>query len=73
MARGDPEHLPAQPAGGRASGLARLRLSWPGLARLVLGRQVRREKEAAIDVQDFETAAMLRDKEARLLDENGWP
>jgi ATP-dependent Clp protease ATP-binding subunit ClpC len=32
-------------------------------------RQVRREKEAAIDVQDFETAAELRDKEARLLDE----
>jgi ATP-dependent Clp protease ATP-binding subunit ClpC len=32
-------------------------------------RQVRREKEAAIDVQDFETAALLRDKEARLLDE----
>jgi ATP-dependent Clp protease ATP-binding subunit ClpC len=31
--------------------------------------QVRREKEAAIDVQDFETAAVLRDKEARLLDE----
>jgi ATP-dependent Clp protease ATP-binding subunit ClpA len=29
--------------------------------------QVRREKEAAIDTQDFETAAALRDKEKRLL------
>jgi Clp amino terminal domain, pathogenicity island component/UvrB/uvrC motif len=29
--------------------------------------QLRREKEAAIDAQDFETAAALRDKEKRLL------
>jgi ATP-dependent Clp protease ATP-binding subunit ClpA len=29
--------------------------------------QVRRQKEAAIDTQDFETAAGLRDKEKRLL------
>jgi ATP-dependent Clp protease ATP-binding subunit ClpA len=29
--------------------------------------QVRREKEAAIDTQDFETAAALRDKEKELL------
>jgi ATP-dependent Clp protease ATP-binding subunit ClpA len=29
--------------------------------------QVRREKEAAIDAQDFETAAALRDRERRLL------
>jgi ATP-dependent Clp protease ATP-binding subunit ClpC len=38
---------------------------------------VRRDKEAAIDSQDFETAAALRDKEKRLLDdkaqtEDGW-
>ena len=32
-------------------------------------RQARRDKEAAIDAEDFETAAVLRDKEARLLDE----
>jgi ATP-dependent Clp protease ATP-binding subunit ClpA len=31
--------------------------------------QVRRDKEAAIDAQDFETAAALRDKEKRLLEE----
>jgi len=29
--------------------------------------RLRREKEAAIDAQDFETAAALRDKEKRLL------
>jgi len=29
--------------------------------------QVRRDKEAAIDVQDFEHAAVLRDREQRLL------
>ena len=32
-------------------------------------RQARRDKEAAIDAEDFETAAVLRDREARLLDE----
>ena len=32
-------------------------------------RQARRDKEAAIDAEDFETAAVLRDKEAHLLDE----
>jgi ATP-dependent Clp protease ATP-binding subunit ClpA len=31
--------------------------------------QVRRDKESAIDMQDFETAAVLRDKERQLLDE----
>jgi ATP-dependent Clp protease ATP-binding subunit ClpA len=31
--------------------------------------QVRREKEAAIDAQDFESAATLRDQEQRLLDD----
>jgi ATP-dependent Clp protease ATP-binding subunit ClpC len=30
-------------------------------------KQARRDKESAIDAQDFETAAMLRDKEAQLL------
>jgi hypothetical protein len=29
--------------------------------------QVRRDKEAAIDVQDFEGAAVLRDRESQLL------
>ena len=32
-------------------------------------KQVRRDKESAIDAQDFETAAALRDKERQLLDE----
>ncbi len=32
-------------------------------------RQARRDKEAAIDAEDFETAAVLRDREAHLLDE----
>ena len=32
-------------------------------------RQARRDKESAIDAQDFETAAMLRDKERQLLDD----
>jgi ATP-dependent Clp protease ATP-binding subunit ClpA len=32
-------------------------------------RQARRDKEAAIDAEDFETAAVLRDRETRLLDE----
>jgi ATP-dependent Clp protease ATP-binding subunit ClpC len=32
-------------------------------------KQARRDKESAIDHQDFETAALLRDKEKRLLDE----
>ena len=32
-------------------------------------RQARRDKEAAIDAEDFETAAVLRDKESHLLDE----
>ena len=32
-------------------------------------RQARRDKEAAIDAEDFETAAVLRDREAQLLDE----
>jgi ATP-dependent Clp protease ATP-binding subunit ClpA len=32
-------------------------------------KQVRRDKESAIDAQDFETAAVLRDKEKLLLDE----
>jgi ATP-dependent Clp protease ATP-binding subunit ClpC len=32
-------------------------------------RQVRRDKESAIDAQDFETAATLRDKERQLLGE----
>jgi ATP-dependent Clp protease ATP-binding subunit ClpA len=31
--------------------------------------QARRDKESAIDMQDFETAAVLRDKERQLLDE----
>ena len=31
--------------------------------------QLRRDKESAIDSQDFETAAALRDKEKRLLDD----
>jgi ATP-dependent Clp protease ATP-binding subunit ClpA len=31
--------------------------------------QVRHDKESAIDAQDFETAAVLRDKEKRLLDQ----
>jgi ATP-dependent Clp protease ATP-binding subunit ClpA len=35
--------------------------------------QVRRDKEAAIDAQDFETAAALRDKEKRLLDDKAQP
>ncbi len=34
-------------------------------------KQVRRDKEAAIDAQDFETAAVLRDKEKQLLGEKG--
>ena len=33
-------------------------------------RQARRDKESAIDAQDFETAAVLRDKERQLLEEN---
>ena len=32
-------------------------------------RRARRDKEAAIDAEDFETAAVLRDKESRLLEE----
>ena len=32
-------------------------------------RRARRDKEAAIDAEDFETAAVLRDREAHLLDE----
>ncbi len=32
-------------------------------------RQAHRDKEAAIDAEDFETAAVLRDREAHLLDE----
>jgi len=32
-------------------------------------KQARRDKESAIDAQDFETAAVLRDKEKQLLDE----
>jgi ATP-dependent Clp protease ATP-binding subunit ClpA len=35
--------------------------------------QVRRDKESAIDAQDFETAAALRDKEKRLLDDKAQP
>jgi ATP-dependent Clp protease ATP-binding subunit ClpC len=31
--------------------------------------QVRRDKESAIDAQDFESAAVLRDREKHLLDE----
>jgi ATP-dependent Clp protease ATP-binding subunit ClpA len=34
-------------------------------------KQARRDKESAIDAQDFETAAVLRDKEKQLLDEKG--
>ncbi len=34
-------------------------------------KQARRDKESAIDAQDFETAAALRDKEKQLLDEKG--
>jgi ATP-dependent Clp protease ATP-binding subunit ClpA len=34
-------------------------------------KQARRDKESAIDAQDFETAAVLRDKENQLLDEKG--
>ena len=30
--------------------------------------QIRRDKESAIDAQDFENAAVLRDRELRLLD-----
>jgi hypothetical protein len=47
---------------------------WVGMGGGVTGpdaelAQLRRDKEAAIDSQDFETAAALRDKEKRLLDD----